>query len=119
MVPRKELECVKVISDCMPGRCQTYVAQSGLSKTGVRRSNFGWAGHSFDCSTAGSWNRMTMQLGYNTKECRAETILPYPLVQFSSCMNAGSKGEGIRVILLVPWSCLAGSSPYSGGPSCA
>jgi hypothetical protein len=40
-LPRKELESVKVISDCMPGRCRTSVAQSTLSETGMSRLKSG------------------------------------------------------------------------------
>jgi hypothetical protein len=40
-VPRKELESVKVMSDCMPGRCQTSVVQSTLSEMGMSRSKSG------------------------------------------------------------------------------
>jgi hypothetical protein len=60
-----------------------------------------------------------MQLGLDAKECRAETMVPYQLVQFSSYTNIVSKGEGIRVILLISWSYLGGYSSYSGGLSCA
>jgi len=97
VVPRKEASKAKVVVAVRSCVCLTYVAHLGCMGTGVNKSKLGREGGLPCLSTHGSWRRQTRVSVFWTNSCKAETVVAWPLVQFSICTD--------------PTDCNGGGSP--------
>jgi len=97
VIPRKEAPNAKVVVAVRPCICLTYVAHLGCVGTGVNKSKFGSEGGLPCLSTHGSWRRQIRFSFFRANSCKAETVVAWPLAQFSICMDPTDVGRAILI----------------------